>query len=86
MGPDPSEIEIGFRVAGLDLSYAGASAERPRFAGNPEQVAEDIRAYQDIGVSSVVFDIGGVASSRVSSVSPVVETLERLSKQVWPQV
>ncbi len=85
-GRDPAEIEIGFRVAGLDLSYSGDDAERPRFAGNPEQVAEDIRAYQEIGVSSLVFDIGGVASSRVSNAGPVIETLEQLSQQVWPQV
>ena len=85
-GRDPAEIEIGFRVAGLDLSHAGPDAERTRFAGNPEQVAEDIRSYQQIGVANLVFDAGGVASSRVSSASQVIETLEQLSQQVWPQV
>ena len=85
-GRDPAEIEIGFRVAGLNLAYTGSEPQRPSFAGNPEQVAEDIRAYQDIGVSSLVFDIGGVASSRVSTAAPVIETLEQLSKQVWAQV
>ncbi len=86
VGRDPADIEIGFRVAGLNLAYNGPASERPRFAGNPEQVAEDIRAYQEIGVSSLVFDIGGVASSRVSGASQVIETLEQLSQQVWPQV
>ena len=85
-GRDPDEIEIGFRVAGLNLTHTGPEAERPRFAGNPEQVAEDIRAYEQIGVSNLVFDIGGVASSRVSSSAQVIETLEQLSQQVWPQV
>ncbi len=85
-GRDPAEIEIGFRVAGLNLAYSGPDAERPRFAGNPEQVAEDIRAYRDIGVSSLVFDIGGVASSRASGAATVLETMEQLSQQVWPQV
>ncbi len=85
-GRDPAEIEIGFRVAGLNLAHSGSAGDRPRFAGNPEQVAEDIRAYQDIGVSSLVFDIGGVASSRVSGAAPVIETMEQLSQQVWPQV
>ena len=85
-GRDPAEIEIGFRVAGLDLSRSGNNVDRPRFAGNPEQVAEDIRAYQEIGVSNLVFDIGGVASSRASSTSQVIETLQQLSEQVWPQV
>ena len=85
-GRDPSEIEIGFRVAGLNLSYNGADSGRPRFAENPEQVAEDIRAYQNIGVSNLVFDVSGVASSRASSASQVIETLEQLSQQVRPQV
>ena len=86
VGRDPADIEIGFRVAGLNLAHTGPAADRPRFAGNPEQVAEDIRSYRDIGVSNLVFDIGGVASSRVSSASQVIETLEQLSQQVWPQV
>ena len=85
-GRDPADIEVGFRVAGLNLTHAGPDSERPHFAGNPEQIAEDIRTYQHIGVSNLVFDIGGVASSRVSNASQVIETLEQLSQQVWPQV
>ena len=85
-GRDPTDIEVGFRVAGLNLAHSGPDRERPRFAGNPEQIAEDIRAYEQIGVANLVFDIGGVASSRVSSASQVMESLEQLSQQVWPQV
>ena len=85
-GRNPADIEVGFRVAGLDLGHSGPASERPRFAGNPEQVAEDIRAYADIGVSSLVFDASGVASSRAFGASQVIETLEQLSQLVFPQV
>ena len=85
-GRNPADIEVGFRVAGLDLAHRGPASERPRFAGNPEQVAEDIKAYADIGVSSLVFDVSGVASSRASGASQVIETLEQLSQYVFPQV
>ena len=85
-GRPPDDVEVCFRVSNLNLDYAGPDAQRPYFAGNAEQVADDIRAWQSAGVSRLVFDISGVASSQAAAPAQVTETLERLATQVRPQV
>ena len=32
---------------------------RRRFAGEPEQMLQDIQTYEDVGVSCIIFDIRG---------------------------
>ena len=57
-GRDPKEIEIIYRTHQFQLQKNGGASggDRLSFVGNAEQVAGDIRQYQDMGVGSLVLD------------------------------
>ena len=67
-GRDPSTIEVSMRVGRDPVPTPG---RRSRFDGEPGQIAEDIRTYQDAGVSTLIFDWRGEIFA---------ETLERTEK------
>lgn len=48
---------------------------RPNFVGTPQQVAEKIKAFEEVGVSVLLIQS-----------SPVIEELERIAEQVFPLV
>jgi alkanesulfonate monooxygenase SsuD/methylene tetrahydromethanopterin reductase-like flavin-dependent oxidoreductase (luciferase family) len=52
-------------------------AHRP-LIGAPEQIAEDIRAYQRLGVSHLVF------AFRTRVLAETLETIERFATQIRP--
>jgi len=39
-----------------------------------------------LGVTNLIFDFGGVASSRVGDPSEIIAMQEALALQVWPRV
>jgi hypothetical protein len=49
-------------------------------------VAEDIRSYEAIGVTNLIFDFGGVASSKAGDPSDIIAMQEALALRVWPKV
>ena len=49
-------------------------------------MAEDIRAYEAMGVTNLIFDLGGVASSKAGDPSDIIAMQEVLALQVWPKV
>jgi len=49
-------------------------------------VAEDIRTYEDLGVTNLIFDFGGVASSKAGDPSEIIAMQEALALEVWPKV
>ena len=86
-GRDPSEIDVAFRVQGYQLSSnGGAGASRVTFTGSADQIASDIRRYQDMGVSTLVMDFGGVASSGISDPEQVMQRMGDFATAVWPKV
>ena len=83
-GRDSKDVEVVFRVSTFDPESDGS--EGIPFAGPPDKVAEDIRTYEALGVTNLIFDFGGVASSRVGNPSAIIAMQEALALQVWPRV
>jgi len=83
-GRDPKEVEVAFRVSTFNPASDG-SDETP-FAGPPDKVAEDIRTYEALGVTNLIFDFGGVASTRAGGPSDMFAMQEALALDVWPKV
>ena len=83
-GRDSKDVEVAFRVSTFDPNSDGAAGVP--FAGPPEKIAEDIRAYEAIGVTNLIFDFGGVASSKAGNTSDIIAMHEVLALQVWPKV
>ena len=54
--------------------------DRLLFTGTPERVAEDLRAYKDLGVHEVIFDF------RAPPVSQTIENMDQFMKEVVPLV
>lgn len=55
-GRDPDAMTICYKTPLYDGGRAPAGADRKPFSGDPEQIAEDVRAFQAVGVSEIVFD------------------------------
>ena len=81
-GRDPSEIETIYRTHQFDLTTAPAASDRLPFVGNAEQVAGDIREYQQMGVSSLVLDF----LRQTEDLDVMLGRMERFAKEVWPLV
>ena len=81
---NPKDVEVAFRVSTFNPNSNGT--EGTPFAGPPDKVAEDIRAYEAMGVTNLIFDLGGVASSKAGDPSDIIAMQEVLALQVWPKV
>jgi len=77
-GRDPRRITLSLR-APIKFSEGSDSGDRTPFIGTREQIVEDIRAYQRLGVSHLVFDFGG------PSVDALVEQLHRFAEEIRPE-
>ena len=56
---NPGEIEVSMKAPLYDTDTTPSGATRRRFAGEPEQMLQDIQTYEDVGVSCIIFDIRG---------------------------
>jgi probable F420-dependent oxidoreductase len=81
-GRDPSEIETIYRTHQFELTEAAANGNRLPFVGNAEQMASDIRQYQDMGVGSLVLDF----LRQTEDLDVMLGRMERFAKDVWPLV
>ena len=81
-GRDPSEIEIIYRTHQFELTDSPVGGDRLPFVGNAEQVAGDIRRYQDMGVGSLVLDF----LRQTEDLDVMLGRMERFSKEVWALV
>ncbi|MFQ6031206.1 MAG: LLM class F420-dependent oxidoreductase, partial [Dehalococcoidia bacterium] len=63
-GPDPKAVEVIYRTHDYDLDKdrASVAADRVPFTGNADQIAADVRQYQDMGVSGLVVDVSRSSS------------------------
>jgi len=79
-GRDPEAVTLTVRVA-MEVRpkrMKPPAGERPMFQGTAEQVAADIRAYADVGVTHFVFD------STHQELDAVLTNLDRFAKDVMP--
>ena len=72
-GRDPSDIEIAYSAVWLDDLQARAlpGGESRAFAGTPEQVASDIRTFEQLGVRNLMMGFQG---------RTLAETIERMQR------
>ena len=82
-GRDPAEIEINYRTDQFELKKNGeGSSARLPFVGNGDQIASDIRQYQQMGVGSLILDF----ILQTNDMNEVLERMEEFATQVWPKV
>lgn len=75
-GRDPGAVQAVIKASLYDQGIDSVSGQRRRFTGDTRQIAADIEAYREAGVSGVFFD------SRAPSVERTFERLEWLAKDV----
>lgn len=87
-GRDAADIDVIYRTHQYQLLRDGgapafsSSEERLTFTGNADEIAGDIRAYEDMGVSHMTVDL--VRSS--PNLDAILQNMEEFATQVWPQV
>lgn len=83
-GRDPSEIEIIYRTHQFELKKNGGASGSGRlpFAGDADQIASDIRQYQELGVGSLVLDF----LRQTEDLNEMLGRMEEFATQVWPKV
>ncbi len=73
-GRDPSKLAISFKAPVYDPSVTSLTgSERRPFAGSPQQIADDIGAYEKAGVGELVFDF------RSERLDDALERMERFA-------
>ncbi len=79
-GRDPKKIRVALKGSLFDREKQIAPGKRRRFIGNAEEIASDIRAYREVGVDTMIFDVRRPTSSET------LERMEWLAKEVFPKV
>jgi probable F420-dependent oxidoreductase len=81
-GRQPAAITLTFRVP-MEVRpkrLKAPAGERQMFRGTADQVIADIRQYQALGVTHVVFDF------TVPELKPILSNMERFAEEVLPKV
>ena len=82
-GRDPAEIEVIYRTQQFELNGTAApDNDRPSFVGNADQIAADIRRYEEMGVGSMVLDF----LRQTEDLDVMLGHMERFADEVWPKV
>lgn len=81
-GRDPSTIETIYRTHQFELLKQAAGPDRLPFVGDADQIAGDIRQYQDMGVTSMIWDF----LRQTDGLDSMLGLMEDFSTQVWPKV
>ena len=81
-GRDPSTIETIYRTHQFELLKEAAGPDRLPFVGDADQIAGDIRQYQDMGVTSMIWDF----LRQTDDLDSMLGLMEDFSTQVWPKV
>ena len=77
-GRPQDAVDICFST---NVSFAAPTTTvRPMMQGRPEQIAADLRQYQDLGVSNFIFSFPG------DSVAAQQEEMEQFSREVMPLI
>ena len=81
-GRDPATIETIYRTHQFELLKQAAGPDRLPFIGDADQIAGDIRQYQDMGVTSMIWDF----LRQTDDLDSMLGLMEDFSTQVWPKV
>ena len=86
-GRDPAEFEITFRTHRFGIKKNGgasssAGGERVSFEGTADQIASDIRRYEELGVHRLALDF----IRQTEDIDEVLRRMEEFATQVWPKV
>ena len=81
-GRDPKTIETIYRTHQFELTKTPAGPGRLPFVGDADQIAEDIRTYQDMGVTTMVWDF----LRQTDDFDGMLGLMEEFSTEVWPKV
>lgn len=81
-GRDPAEIDTIYRTHQFELLSQPADGDRRPFVGSAEQIAADIRQYQELGVGALVLDF----LRQTEDLNLMLERMEAFATQVWPLV
>ena len=81
-GRDPSTIETIYRTHQFELLKQAAGPDRLPFVGDADQIAGDIRQYQDMGVTTMIWDF----LRQTDDLDSMLGLMEDFSTQVWPKV
>jgi probable F420-dependent oxidoreductase len=79
---DPKTIETIYRTHQFELTKDAGGADRLPFVGDADQIAGDIRRYQDMGVTTMVWDF----LRQTDDLDQMLGLMEDFSNQVWPRV
>jgi probable F420-dependent oxidoreductase len=74
-GRDPKTIHVALKGSLFDKEKK-IQGRRRHFIGSAEEIASDIRAYRDVGVDTMIFDV------RRPSVTETLERMEWMAKDV----
>ena len=74
------ELFISLKAPSYDPGVTPAGHDRLPFSGEPDQVVEDIKAYQALGVEEVIFDF------RAASYGETMSRMDHFMTKVAPQV
>ena len=86
-GRNPLEIEIIHWIPRYDLKKDGealSNGERLSFTGSADQIASDIRRYEEMGVGHLVVDFFRARSG--IGLEEGLQSMEDMATQVWPLV
>ena len=74
------ELFISLKAPSYDPGVTPSGHDRLPFSGEPDQVVEDIKAYQALGVEEVIFDF------RAASYGETMSRMDQFMTKVAPQV
>ena len=83
-GRDPARIEVIYRTHEFEIQNGGSgqSPSRNPFVGTADDIASDVRMYQDMGVGVLVVDIMRLSSN----IDDALFHMENFATKVWPKV
>ena len=79
-GRDPQQIRVALKGSLFDREKQITSGKRRRFIGSAAEIASDIRAYREVGVDTMIFDV------RRPTIAETLERMEWMAKDVFPQI
>lgn len=79
-GRDPQSIRVALKGSLFDREKQIVPGRRRRFLGNAEEIASDIRDYENAGVDTLIFDV------RRPSPEETLERMEWIAKEVIAKV
>ena len=84
-GRDPAEVEVVYRTHHYEITAEGsrpAGPDRDKFTGTSDQVAADVRQYEEMGVGYLVVDLARMSGTLEQMLGHMEDTANR----VWPKV